>query len=228
MKIALGGLVGINLIIFIHEMGHFLFAQLFHVPTPYFSLGFGPTIFAYPIGQTTFLLSLIPFGGYVQMDPEILAQVPYIHQMLIIFGGILFNLIFAGIIFFYFLLRKKWNPSIDSLQNQHSAVPEKNDHKQNNIIGPIGIIAMVGKSLAINTQQYWFVLAILSLNIGIFNILPLPFFDGGQALIFTIEAITGKTIPATLLSIISTVFLAIFILFITRISINDIKQLLKK
>ena len=239
----MGGLVGINLIILIHEMGHFLFAKLFDIPTPYFSLGFGPAIIAYPIGQTTFILSLLPFGGYVEMDSQALAQLSYIPQMLIISAGILFNLIFAYIILVYYTIRNQ-NSSTEpqpgnerssvkaTFQNMRSAISNiiKNNRTdgQNGIIGPIGIVALIGKSLAFNPQQYWFILAILSLNVGLFNILPLPFFDGGQALIFTIEAITGKTIPATLLWIISTTVLAFFILFITKISINDIKQLLKK
>jgi len=224
----IGGLIGINLIIFIHEMGHFVFAKLFHVPTPYFSLGFGPTIIAYPIGQTTFLISLLPFGGYVQMDPQALADLPYISQMLIISAGILFNLIFAGLIFLSYFLQKKLPLLINLLKNLHQASSPHHENKQNNIVGPVGIIALMGKSLAFNPQLYWFILAILSLNVGLFNILPLPFFDGGQALILTIETVMGKAIPATLLWIISTTILAFFILFITRITLNDIKQLFKK
>lgn len=222
------GLAGINLIIFIHEMGHWLFANLFHVPTPLFSLGFGPILFAYPLGQTTFTLSLLPFGGYVQMDPEALGHLAYIPHMLILFAGILFNLIFAGLIFLFYSLQKKIPQLVRLLRNVRQPSSDQNENKQNNIIGPIGIIALIGKSLAINPQLFWFILAILSLNIALFNILPLPFFDGGQALICTIQAITGKVIPETILWIISTVCLALFILMVTRITMNDLKQLFKK
>src|SRR3990170_2219881 len=98
----LAGLGGISLIILVHEAGHFLFAKFFNVPTPVFSVGFGPTICAFQIGETIFKLALFPFGGYVEMDPEILAQQRYIPKMLIIFGGILFNLIFAYCILLYY------------------------------------------------------------------------------------------------------------------------------
>jgi regulator of sigma E protease len=119
--------------------------------------------------------------------------------------------------------------TLQEMSNAASNMMTRNKkNQQNAIMGPIGIISMIGKSLAINPQLYWFILAILSLNMGLFNILPLPFFDGGKALIYTIEALTGKTIPATILWIISTIFLTLFILFITRVTMNDIKQLFSK
>lgn len=232
----LGGLAGINVIILIHEMGHFFCAKLFNVPTPFFSLGFGPALIAYPIGQTVFKLALFPFGGYVEMDPAALASLAYLPKMLIVSAGILFNFIFTYIILLYYTLRNQNQSSINSmkitLKNMSASISEtiknKSQNQRSAIIGPIGIIAIIGKILATDPQLYWFILAILSLNIGLFNILPLPFFDGGKALIFTIEAITGTPIPTTLLWTISTIILILFALCITRITINDIKQLRKK
>ena len=98
----LAGLGGISLVIIIHELGHFIFAHIFGVPTPIFSLGFGPTLFQLPIGETMFQIALLPFGGYVEMSPEALTAQPYIPKMLIISAGILFNLIFAYCIFLYY------------------------------------------------------------------------------------------------------------------------------
>src|SRR6266478_4937390 len=98
----LGGLGGISLIILIHELGHFLFAHYFGVPTPLFSIGFGPALVQFPIGNTLFQVTLIPFGGYVEMDEKVLASLPYWSKMLIIFAGVLFNFIFAYIILLYY------------------------------------------------------------------------------------------------------------------------------
>ena len=106
--------------------------------------------------------------------------------------------------------------------NQETTQPE------NSVMGPIGIISMIGNSLAINPHLYWFMLAILSLNIGLFNSIPLPFFDGGKALILTIETLTGQTIPAKAVWFVSTALLALFMLFIARVSMNDIKKLIGK
>lgn len=227
MKKILVGLAGISLIILIHEMGHFLCAHLFGVPTPLFSIGFGPALYAISIGQTIFQISLLPFGGYVEIDEKVLAMLPYFAKMLIMFGGILFNLIFAYAILLYYSIRNH-----TSLRQTlfTTITPDQTEqlNQENGVMGPIGIINLIGKSLAINSHLFWFILAILSLNIGLLNILPLPFFDGGKALIITIETITGSTINPTVLWVISTTVLALFVLVITRVTINDVKQVLKK
>jgi membrane-associated protease RseP (regulator of RpoE activity) len=225
----LAGLGGISLIILIHETGHFLFAKFFNVPTPVFSLGFGPALFTFPLGETVFQIALLPFGGYVEIDSELLAQQTYIPKILIIFGGILFNIMFAYLILFYYALRNKMHPtsalsSQEAMQQCGQIFTQKNDTPT--IIGPIGIISMIGKSLAINPQLYWFVLALLSFNMGLLNMIPLPFLDGGKALLFTIEAISGYTIPVTILWFISAAFLAIFMLLMAKITMNDIKNVI--
>jgi len=227
MKKILGGLAGISLIILIHEMGHFLCAHLFGVPTPLFSIGFGPALYAKAIGQTIFQITLLPFGGYVEIDEKALATLPYLAKMLIIFGGVLFNFIFAYAILLYYSIRNH-----TSLKQTlfTTITPDETEqlHQENGVMGPIGIINLIGRSLAINSHLFWFILAILSLNIGLLNILPLPFFDGGKALIITIETIIGSTINPTVLWVISTTVLALFVLVVTRVTINDIKQLINK
>ena len=223
----LAGLGGISLIILIHELGHFLVANYFGVPTPIFSIGFGPALFTFPIGQTTFQISLLPFGGYVQMNEEIFAKLAYAPKMFIIFAGVLVNLIFAYTILLYYALKQRTSLKKVMFNTITSEQKEKL-HTESSLMGPIGIIDLIGNSLAINPHIFWFILAILSLNVGLFNILPLPFFDGGKALLITIETITGTTINPTVLWIISTIALTLFILFISRVTVNDIKQLLKK
>lgn len=227
MKNIFGGLIGISLIILIHEMGHFLFAQFFGVPTPLFSIGFGPALYSFSIGQTVFQISLLPFGGYVEMNEEILASLPYLYKMLVVSAGILFNLMFAYIILLYYSIQRHTSLK-DTIFNTITYDQKEELQTENTIMGPIGIINLIGKSLAINPHLFWFILAILSLNVGLFNILPLPFFDGGKAFIFTIEAIMGTTISPHTLWVVSTTILILFLLFVARITVNDIKQLFKK
>ena len=102
------GLLGLGFLIGLHELGHFLFCKLFRVSTPSFSIGFGPRIFSKKIGETTFSLSAIPVGGYVEIagmaevaqgeqkeasrkDEYSFASKPYYQKVLIMSGGILFN-----------------------------------------------------------------------------------------------------------------------------------------
>src|SRR3954471_13203932 len=59
--------LGFGFVIFIHELGHFLFAKWAGVKVEVFSIGFGPKLLRRTIGETEYALSLLPFGGYVKM-----------------------------------------------------------------------------------------------------------------------------------------------------------------
>ncbi|MDV5120441.1 MAG: RIP metalloprotease RseP [Candidatus Scalindua sp.] len=63
-------IIGIGLLIFIHELGHFLVAKKIGVRVYAFSLGFGPAIISKQIGETDYRISLIPLGGYVKLAGE--------------------------------------------------------------------------------------------------------------------------------------------------------------
>lgn len=63
-------LLGINFIIFVHELGHFMFAKWHGVRCPVFSIWMGPRIWGFKRGETDYRLSLLPLGGYVLMAGE--------------------------------------------------------------------------------------------------------------------------------------------------------------
>ena len=63
-------IVGIGLLIFVHELGHFLMAKKIGVRVLAFSLGFGPALFKKQWGETEYRLSLFPLGGYVKLAGE--------------------------------------------------------------------------------------------------------------------------------------------------------------
>jgi len=60
----------LGLVIIVHELGHFLFCKLFGIYVKTFSIGIGPKILRKRIGETEYVLSAIPFGGYVKMAGE--------------------------------------------------------------------------------------------------------------------------------------------------------------
>ena len=60
-------IVVFGLVIFVHELGHFLAAKLVGVYAPRFSIGFGPALFRRRRGETEYVLALLPLGGYVRM-----------------------------------------------------------------------------------------------------------------------------------------------------------------
>ena len=102
----LATLLGIGLVLFVHEAGHFLAARAAGVRVDVFSLGFGPRLFGFKRGDTDYRISLLPLGGYVRMrgDEEAAGGKPRageLHaaspmwRLLIYSGGILMNFLFA-------------------------------------------------------------------------------------------------------------------------------------
>jgi regulator of sigma E protease len=108
----LSAIVVLGILIFVHELGHFIFAKLFGVGVEKFSLGFGPKLAGRKIGETEYLISAFPLGGYVKMVGEAdggelseaekarsFAEKPPLKRIAIVAAGPLFNLIFALLIF---------------------------------------------------------------------------------------------------------------------------------
>ncbi len=103
----------LGILIFVHEFGHFLIAKLCGVRVLKFSLGFGNKVIGRRWGETEYLISAFPLGGYVKMYgeqpgepiPESEKARSFSHKSVkqrfaIVFGGPLFNLLFAVVLFF--------------------------------------------------------------------------------------------------------------------------------
>lgn len=59
--------VVLGVLIFVHELGHFVTAKLADIEVPRFSIGFGPKVLGFRRGETEYVLSALPLGGYVRM-----------------------------------------------------------------------------------------------------------------------------------------------------------------
>jgi regulator of sigma E protease len=103
----------IGSLIFVHELGHFLFAKAFGVKVLTFSLGFGPKILKLRGRETEYCISLLPLGGYVDMLeasksdivlPEdrkrTFESLPVYKRLVIVLAGPLMNLIFPVLLYF--------------------------------------------------------------------------------------------------------------------------------
>lgn len=105
-------IVIISFLVFVHELGHFLFAKKAGIRVDEFAIGFPPRLFARKYGETTYAVNLIPFGGYVKIfgenpDDESLhgpdkdrsfVSKKKSTQALILFAGILFNFLTAWLL----------------------------------------------------------------------------------------------------------------------------------
>ncbi|MEN8140429.1 MAG: RIP metalloprotease RseP [Thermodesulfobacteriota bacterium] len=112
MTTILSFILVLGILIFVHELGHFLVAKLFNVKVTKFSLGFGPKMVGKRWGETEYLISALPLGGYVKMVgeqgseevsetdvPRAFANKPVWQRFLVVFAGPFSNLFFTFVMF---------------------------------------------------------------------------------------------------------------------------------
>lgn len=337
----------ISVIIFIHELGHFVTAKKFGVYCGEFSIGMGPVVFKKQRGETQYSLRAIPIGGFVSMagesdDTKADVNVPLertingispLKRIVVMLAGIFMNVLLAWVIFIGISMYQGTAPvpsqpvlavvdknspaqeaglkegdqivsitrsdgkviKIDSataiieevglyhetttfniIRDGKSLDKKITPKKQEDgsytigvgitskikkiqwyesfkygtqnmvnsstlivkslgtlvqgknwdqVSGPVGIVKAVGETASNGFVSFLSLLAILSLNIGIFNAIPIPALDGGRALITVVEMITGKTVKEkTMERLITVGFILLFgiMLFATW---NDILKL---
>lgn len=100
-----------SLIIFVHELGHFVAARLFGVTVHEFSLGMGPRLFGVRRGETEYSLRAIPIGGFCSMEGEdaesreegSFSAKPWYARLVILAAGAAMNIILGFLIFVVFV-----------------------------------------------------------------------------------------------------------------------------
>ena len=343
-------IIALGALIFIHELGHFIFAKTFGVGVEKFSLGFGPKIFGKKVGETEYLLSALPLGGYVKMvgegeDAELapedvhrsFSNKPVLQRLIIVAAGPVFNLLFAYLIFIVIFMvgvpavttkigevvpgkpaaragvqagdritavngkpvgrwedfakiisEGKLTPLEIEVQRGQSAlkfnmVPESRTTKNllgdtvtqpivgvvaagdsvidhfppgeaivrgsvqcwtvikltalslvrlveraiplDSIGGPIMIVKMAGQQAAAGGVNFLAFMALLSVNLGVLNLLPVPILDGGHLAFFVIEAIIGRPVSKRAREIAQQVGLVLLISLMMLAFYNDIARI---
>lgn len=356
MTTAFSFILVLGLLIFVHELGHFLFAKLFGVRVLKFSLGFGPALFGKKIGDTEYVVSAIPLGGFVKMFgenpdeqdvPKEERKVSFAHKSVwqrfgIVFAGPAFNFIFPVLMFFMLFLftgtpehvdgtrvgkvgadtpaaaaglqendviirindnlTEKWQDILDNVQGsggkelkivvlreeetktlqlQPKFETVKNlfgeDLEPRYIIGigpkfdlryvhkgpvgafvdacqqtwgyvdltftsmvkiaqrvvpfselggPILIAQVAGQQLESGWVDLFYFIALLSVNLGILNLLPIPILDGGHLMFLTIEAIRRRPLGERAQIIAQQVGLALLGTLMIFVFYNDIVRII--
>ena len=115
-------LIGFGIMVFLHELGHFLVAKKFGVLVHEFAIGMGPKIFSFDRGETKYSLRLIPMGGFVKLegegeeskddDPRSFSNLKPLKRIAILISGAAMNIILGWIIFTIINVNVGITPSI--------------------------------------------------------------------------------------------------------------------
>ena len=330
--------VMLGLIIFVHELGHFLTAKLFKMPVSEFSIGMGPQVFSVDTKKTTYSFRAIPIGGYVNIEGmEVGSEVengfsskPAYQRFVVLFAGVFMNFLMAFILLFAVakvsgrieydtnaiigglvkgganeqilkvddkileLDGKKINVWTDiskitkALQNKEeiSALIERNGKEENitlkltkdeennrvvlgispkykkinlsatesldfaknsfnsiftdtlkgfftlfsgkaslkEISGPVGIFKVVGEVSKFGWVSIISLCVVLSINIGVLNLLPIPALDGGRILFVLLE-LFGIKVNKKWEEKLHKGGMILLLFFILMISVNDVWKL---
>lgn len=93
--------------------------------------------------------------------------------------------------------------------------------------GPIGIAQMTGQAAKAGLGAFLSLMAMISLQLGIFNLLPIPVLDGGWLILFICEAIQGKTLSKRFIHIAQAIGFSLLAGLVVYVSLNDILKLLR-
>ncbi|MDZ7936789.1 MAG: RIP metalloprotease RseP [Rhodoferax sp.] len=95
-----------------------------------------------------------------------------------------------------------------------------------NLSGPITIADYAGKSAALGWQQYLVFLALISISLGVLNLLPIPVLDGGHLMYYLWEFVTGKAVTDLWLGYLQRAGVAVLMVMMSIAVFNDVVQLL--
>jgi regulator of sigma E protease len=190
----------VGALIFAHELGHFLVARLVGLPIARFSVGMGRALWSFHIGKTEYRLSMIPFGGYVL--PEItdahsfFAQ-PVWKRLMFTLGGPAANFALAAIGFAIFNIamyglsaEAVLSAPIPQTMNATSAVLRTIPtllSGSGEAAGLVGIVTQGGEFVGSSGLLALQFAVVMSINLAILNLLPLPPLDGGKAILCCME-----------------------------------------
>lgn len=231
----------LGFLIFIHEGGHFLVAKLCKVKVNQFAIGFGQEIISKQKGETKYALRAIPLGGFVSMEGEEessekegafnKASIP--KRIAIVSAGAIVNIVFGLIIYFIIVAIIYGNLQIackatlgfsgalvESVKMLFSGQVGADD-----LTGPVGISELVSKTTGL--KEYLYIMSVVSVSLGITNLLPIPALDGGKILLLLIEAIRRKPVSDKVQMQLQLLGFSILIALSIFVTYNDISRIFR-
>lgn len=229
----------LGFLILIHEGGHFLVAKACKVKVREFSIGFGPTLHSWLGKETKYTIRWIPFGGYVDMLGEAerddgegsfsKASVP--KRIAIVVAGATVNIVFGLIVFFIlaciarhdigFAFKQTGLYILDVLNSVKLIFTGNLNMEQ--MVGPVGISEMVVQTDGLFNFVY--LMSLISVSLGVTNLLPIPALDGGKIVILIIEWIRKKPLKEEVEINIQLIGFSLLILFSLYVTYKDILRI---
>jgi len=243
----------LSILVVVHEFGHFIAARKIGVAVEEFSIGMGPALYKRQGKETLFAIRILLIGGYCKLrgeaeendaetggfDPN--DQTNFLNKskkerLLILVAGVMMNFIFGYLclliaLFMHgeglkafgeaFILSGNFGFAIlDSLRMMITG-----EVGIDQVAGPIGMVTMVNDFVQQGIMTMLSFTALISINLGILNLLPLPALDGGQILIIIIEKIIKRDIPREKTGLINFIGFALLMIFAIIVAFHDILRL---
>lgn len=192
----------LGIIVFVHELGHFTMAKFYKMPVTEFAIGMGPKLISKKINETVYSIRILPFGGFVNIEMEGengFSKKKLLPRFIVLIAGVMMNFLTAVVGIYILISIVNFNVSPTFVQKINMTftlflkyfstifdgvkilIMGQVDPKD--ITGPVGLPVIVrdvyrssGNLGLIN------IFIILSINIGIMNLLPIPALDGGRIL----------------------------------------------
>lgn len=228
----------LGFLVLIHESGHFFVAKLCKVKVNEFAIGFGPTIWSRQGKSTKYALRLIQLGGFVSMEGEdrrstkegSFSEASILKRIAIVLAGGIVNIIFAILIFwclsaYYVGFQNAFYNVGFFIKNMYEGIVQIFTGKVtiDQMMGPVGISNVVSQTSGF--ADFIYILSVISLSLGVTNLLPFPPLDGGKVVLLIIEGIRRKPFSEKFEVALQSAGFLILITLSIFVTYNDILKL---
>lgn len=241
----------LGFLILIHEGGHCIVAKLCKVKVNEFAIGFGKVIWQKQGKETKYSLRMIPLGGFCSMEGEeeasdsegSFSKASVWKRIAIVVAGAAVNIIF-GIIVYFILVSTVGlqfaDPTKDTFLNRIYYGGQRTGAfigsifesikmlftggvKTDQMVGIVGISEVVVQTSKL--VDYIYLLSVISVSLGVTNLLPIPALDGGKILVLLIEIIRRKPMKVETEAKIQLIGFSILIALSLFVTYNDILRI---
>ena len=231
----------LNLLIAVHELGHFLAAKVCGVGVDEFSLGMGPKIISKEYKGTIYSVRWILIGGFVKLNEDDYPKALWWKQLIIILAGVLFNFLSAFFAVCLYLCVSKsvslgfsdtivvgFNVTLHMIKEIFAILVNMfKTVDTSGFAGPVGVVDAVSTYVETGFIYAIEIFAVLNINLFVMNLVPISMLDGGQAVLILIKRIFNKDeMPKFELvwNIIGYIFIGIIFFFAIK---NDVLNFFK-